>query len=153
MKKEIFYGRNIDGVPTIPRSKALKEAMSAFGDTHFQLILEKKRIPPTKEERGVLHWYCTALAKHLGMEMKEFKAVMAEKYIKKAQQDENGNDIFDPETGALLMYVPSTEDLNKFEYFEFTEKIRLWALDFISYELPLPDKNWKLFQILKDEHK
>lgn len=151
MKKEIFYGSNVEGKPVIPRSKALKEAMLAFGDGNWQIVLSQRVKPPSPEQRGVLHWYCTALAKHLGMDMKEFKAAMAEKFLKRARQDASGNDIYDPETGALLMFVPSTEDLTKFEYFEFTEKIRMWALEFLEYELPLPDANWKLFQTFKDE--
>lgn len=126
--------------------------MLAFGDSPWQITIDKRRKPASNEQRGVLHWYCAEMAKYLGMEMLEFKAVMAYKYLRRVKQDEDGNDMFDPETGEQLMYTASTEDLDSSEKFEFTEKIRMWCLEYHNYELPLPDKNWKLFKQMKQQN-
>lgn len=100
----------------------------------------------TAEQRGVLHWYCTELSEYLGIEMLEFKEMMKLKFAQKPKLDQDDNPIVDPETGEMMLYLQSTEKMNTIEKFEFTEKIRIWALDFLQYELPLPDKNYKLFK-------
>lgn len=105
----------------------------------------------SQNQNGVLHWYCTELADYLGMEMEDFKMMMKLKFLQRPKLDREGNEIVDPETGEIMMYIPSTKDLTTVEINDFIfEGIRKWALDFLNYELALPDTNYKI-HFLEDE--
>lgn len=119
-----------------------------FGNgTKLKLTIEKYYRQRSNSQNGVLHWYCTELADYLGMEMEDFKTMMKQKFLTWPVPDkrDNGEEwLYDPETGEVMTYIPSTSDLTTVQMMDFIEKIRMWALYFLKYELPLPDANYKI---------
>lgn len=119
--------------------------LSYFGDgTKIKITIEHFYPQRSLKQNGVLHWYCTELAEEVGVEPEDFKMMMKMKFLQREKLDKHGNLIGDPETSEVMMYIPSTSELTTSEMAEFIEKIRLWALDYLNYELPLPDANYKI---------
>lgn len=42
MSKQIFYGKNLNGNPVIAQANLLKDVMRSFGDTPFQVTIERR---------------------------------------------------------------------------------------------------------------
>lgn len=123
--------------------------LNFFGHgTKLKLTIEKYYKQRSLNQNGVLYWYCTELANYLGMEVEDFKVMMKGKFltwpVPDKRPDSEEEYLYDPETGEVLTYQPSTADLTTVEMSDFIEKIRMWALDYLNYELPLPDKNYKI---------
>lgn len=115
-----------------------------FGDgTRLKLTIEKYYKQRSLSQNGVLHWYLTELAEEVGMEMQDFKSIMGLKFLQRPKLDRNGEEIAD-ENGEVLMYIPSTSDLDTAEMTVYIEKIRMFGLEVLNYELPLPDANYKI---------
>ena len=119
--------------------------LAYFGDgTKIKITIEHYYPQRSLKQNGVLHWYCTELAEEAAMEMEEFKKRMADKFLRRELRDKNGEYVCDPETGEIEMYTPSTADLDTAEMTIYIEKIRMFGLNFLNYELPLPDANHKI---------
>ena len=96
------------------------------------------------KQNGVLHWYCDELSQECSMEPEKFKELMKYKFLRRPVLNKMGEEIVDESTGEVEWYVPSTTELDTKEMAEFTENIRMWGLEFLNYELPLPDENYKI---------
>ncbi len=139
MKKEIFYGRNIDGVPTIPRSKALKEAMAAFGDTPWQITLDRKikkrSLSQNAYYRGaVIPSVIDALVDN-GYPRSELSNEVVHELLKgKFLQKEVVSD-----QGEILKVTKSTTELSTVEFLTYIDDIVRWCASVLSYVIPEPN--------------
>jgi hypothetical protein len=98
---------------------------------------KKKRSLP---QNAVLHWYIQEIADETGMDKDVIKDVLKHKFLSVDIRDANGEIMADTSSGEVLKRVRSTTELSTIEFMEFTEQIRLWALDFLNLNLPLPDQ-------------
>lgn len=135
---------------TFIQPQGFKEDLKLFKDGRVWITIENYKPTRSQASNNVLHWYCKELADYLGIEPKEFKEMMKLKFLIRPKVNNDGEEMVDMETGEMLMYVPSTSKLNTEEMMIFTDKIRVWAMDFLKYVLPLPDKNYKLFKNLEE---
>lgn len=146
MKKQTiaFVRDDLSGLRMLNRDVFL-QFLSDFGaGTKLKVTIENYHPQRNLEQNSTMYWYLTELAEEAGMELSKFKARMGEKFLRRPLLDSDGNQVVDKITGELEMYVPSTADLDKKEMGEFIEKLRLFGIEYLNYELPLPDKNYKI---------
>ena len=91
------------------------------------------------EQNSVLHWYLSEIADETGMEMLDVKDQMAKKFLVTEVKDKNDELVADPETGEVMTRIMSTTELTTVQFNEYTEKIRMWAGEFLKMDLPEPD--------------
>lgn len=91
------------------------------------------------EQNNVLHWYIQEIADETGMDAADVKSQMAKKFLVTESKDKHGQLVADPETGEVMTRVKSTTELTTVEFNEYTEKIRMWAGEFLKIDLPEPD--------------
>lgn len=119
--------------------------------TKLRVTIENYAPQRSLKQNGVLHWYIAELAEECGMEADRFKARMGDKFLRRPLLDKDGEYIYDPSTGEVEMYVPSTSDLDTAEMAVYIDKIRLWGLEFLGVDLPLPDENYKIHFLTEDK--
>jgi len=102
--------------------------------------IKTRRKPRSLKQNSVLHWYINEIADETGIEPDDVKELLRHKYLAVDITDKDGEIIADKETGEVLRRYRSTTELSTVEFNEFTEKIRLWANDFLNLQLPLPDE-------------
>lgn len=95
----------------------------------------------TVSQNNVLHWYLQEIADETGHDKEWVKNFFANKYLKMELRDQDDEILADPETGEVLTRVRSTTELNTIEFNEYTERIRMYANEFFSLQLPLPNDN------------
>lgn len=96
-----------------------------------------------------MYWYLSALADEADMDLVKFKARMGEKFLRRPLLDRHGEQVVDKNTGECEMYIPSTADLTTKEMGEFIDQLRLFGIEYLGFELPLPEKNYRL-QFIED---
>lgn len=139
-----FTNSECTGVRWLDRNVFLYN-LGLFGpDVKLRITVEHYHPQRSLKQNAVLHWYCQELAEECGMEAEDFKMMMKMKFITRPALDKTGNWIIDPSTGEVMTYIPSTSDLDTKEMTELIEKIRMFGLDVLNYELPLPDENYKI---------
>lgn len=95
-------------------------------------------------QNNVIHWYCTEISNETGMDLEEVKSLMKLKFLQRPILDKDGIERVDEETGEVMHYIPSTAELSTVEAMEFTEKIRVWCMEFLNIVLPLPEQEQEL---------
>lgn len=146
MKKQtIAYVKEDCSGLTIANKEYFMSVLKDFGPgVKLKISIENYHPTRTLGQNGLLHWYMDLLAEEAGMEMGKFKARMADKYLRRPVLDAQGEYICDQETGEIEMYVPSTADLDTKEMGEYINKIRMFGIYYLNYELPEADKNYKI---------
>ena len=119
--------------------------------TKLRVTIEHYHPQRSLKLNAVLHWYCTELAEECGMNPEDFKMMMKIKFLRRPALDRNGEYVVDPETGEVMMFIPSTADLNSKEALELNENIRQFGIEVLNYELPLPDSNYKIHFLENDK--
>lgn len=95
-------------------------------------------------QNNTLYWYIDLIAEETGYDHEFLKGLFAKKFLSVPVLNSEGNEVPDPETGEVLMKVLSTAKLTTVEFMEYTERIRVWCIEFLNFELPEPDRNIKL---------
>lgn len=113
-------------------------------DERIWITVERYYRKRTTEQNNVLHWYLQEISDETGMEMLDVKEQMARKYLTVELKDNNDEIRVDPETGEVMTRVMSTTELNTVSFNEYTEKIRLWANEYLNMSLPLPNEEPEL---------
>jgi len=118
----------------------VKQNLQDFGKSVRVLVTyETYYTKRSVDQNSTLHWYMSIIAEETGMEMLDVKDQMAKKYLKTEIKDKDGGLVADPETGEVMTKVMSTADLTTIQFNEYTEKIRMWAGQFLGIDLPEPD--------------
>ena len=102
------------------------------------LTIATRRKPRSLKQNAVLHWYINAIADETGMAAEDVKEVLRHKFLSEDIVDRNGEIMADKSSGEVLKRYKSTTELSTVEMITFTDKIRIWALDFLNLTLPLP---------------
>jgi len=98
----------------------------------------------TTAQNSLFHVYCQEIANDTGQDLETVKSTIKTKYAQKAMVDSDGNEIVDPNTGDVAMYVQDTKDMNTVEMATLTENTRMFALEFFGIHLPLPEEQTEL---------
>ncbi len=139
MKKEIFYGSNKEGKPTIPRSKALKEAMLAFGDSPWQLVLSERVKPPTAKQRGY-YWGCLIPAVMDGLvDIGYDRRELNEEVVNELLKDKFLRIDIISDQGEPLSVARSTKDISKSDYAVFIDDVIMWAAIYLHCAIAPPN--------------
>ena len=121
--------------------KSFQDDLRAFKDgSKVWMQVETYYKQRSLKQNSVLHWYLSEIADETGMEMADVKSQMAKKYLTVDQKDKNDNVVCDPETGEVMTRTMSTTELTTMEFNDYTEKIRMWANDYLNLSLPLPSE-------------
>lgn len=138
MKKEIFYGRNIDGVPTIPRSKALKDAMVAFGDTPFQLTLEKK-VKKRSLSQNSYYFGCVVSSVLDGLvDVGYPRSELSPEVVHDMLKDKFLRQQLVNEHGEPLDIIRDSKGLSTTDFMSYIADIQRWAIEFLNIIIPDP---------------
>jgi hypothetical protein len=97
----------------------------------------------TPAQNSLIHMYFNIIADETGNDLKRVKDILKKEFLTTELKDAMGNIICNPKTGEPLTYVRDTSDLDTWEMSVFTEKVRIFALDF-NIILPLPEDQLKL---------
>lgn len=120
-------------------ARSMKEDIKAFKEgERVWVTIERYYRKRTLEQNRVLHWYFNEISDETGMSMDEVKEFFASKFLTVDMVDNNGEIRCDPETGEVMTRVKSTTELNTVEANEYSEKIRMWANEYLNLQLPLP---------------
>lgn len=144
MKEIKFAGEIRDGKLIIYSRELLNADISKQKDQRVLGTLKTMARKRSLKQNGVLHWYLNEIADHTGMDMAKIKEALKYKFVSKPLLDTNDQEMVDEDTGEVLSYIPSTTEMSTLEMLEFTDKIRLWAQDFLGLILPLPDEDHEL---------
>lgn len=118
-----------------------KDLKSAFKDNDkITVEIKTRRKPRNLDQNAYLHLCLNMIADETGNSLDVVKNTCKAMYAKKPLLDKDGDEIFDKETGEVAYYIQDTRDMSTTECFEFTEKVRMFALDFCGILLPLPDE-------------
>ncbi len=96
------------------------------------------------DQNAYLHLCLQIIADETGNSLDAVKTTLKGLYAKQPLLDKEGEPIVDKKTGEIAHYIQDTRDMSTVECFEFTEKVRVFALEFCGIDLPLPDENIKI---------
>lgn len=146
MKKQViaFVRSDCSGLRMVDRD-GFVVLLSDFGaGTKLRITVENYSPQRSLDQNKTMYWYLATLAEEADMDLVKFKARMGEKFLRRPLLDKNGEQVVDKATGECEMYVPSTADLTTKEMGEFIDQLRLFGLEYLNFELPLPSKNYKI---------
>ena len=146
MKKTLiaFVRDDCSGLRYVDEEVFLAYLRDFGGGMKTKVTIENYSPQRSLSQNSTMYWYMTTLAEEADMELSKFKARMGEKFLRRPLLDKKGEPVVDELTGEIEMYVPSTADLTKVEMGEFIEKLRLFGIEYLNFELALPDKNFKI---------
>lgn len=146
MKKQILAYVNEDASGWRVQNKELfLNFLKDFGaGTKLKLTIENYKPQRSNSQNNVFYWWTDLLAEELCIEPERLKEVLKYKYLRRPVLDSKGEELIDEATGEVEWYVPSTTELDKEEYSVFLDQVHLFGIEFANFELPLPDKNYKI---------
>lgn len=119
--------------------------LADFGaGTKLKLTLENYFPQRTLSQNKGLHYWIDLIAEDCGLPIGKMKEILCFKFLKRPALDKDGEIMCDEDTGEILMYIPSTSDLDVAEMVKFMDEIWLWTLENRNFELPKLDSNYKL---------
>lgn len=118
-----------------------RDIKSAFKDQDKVTIeIKTRRKPRSLRQNAYLHMCLQMISDETGNSLETVKNTMKAMYAKKPLLDKDGHEIADVESGEVAYTIQDTRDMNTIEAMDFTEKVRMFARDFLMMELPLPDE-------------
>jgi hypothetical protein len=108
------------------------------------IVIEKYYAKRSLKQNNLLHLYLSEIAKETGMQMEQIKDAIKKKFLTVALTTKDGEIIADKESGEVLERVRGTSELTVVEFMEFTENVRIWAMEFLGLYLPSPDEQTEL---------
>lgn len=104
------------------------------------VIVEKYYPKRSLKQNNLLHLYLGEIAKETGMQLEQIKEALKKKFLTVPLTNKDGEIIADKESGEILERVRGTSELTVTEFMEFTENVRIWAMEFLGIYLPLPEE-------------
>lgn len=153
MKKQTiaFVKDDLSGLRMLDKDLVLSFLRDFGAGCKLKLTIEKYSPQRSLKQNKVLYWILDLLSEEASIEPERLKELLKYKFLKRPMLDKNGEAVIDESTGEVEWYVPSTTELSKIEFMDFIDKIYVWSSEFLGYELPIPDENYKInFQ---EEHK
>jgi hypothetical protein len=118
---------------------------AAFADqAKVTVEIKSRRKPRSLSQNAYLHLCLNMIADETGNSLEVIKTTLKAMYCKKPLLDREGEPIIDKATGEVVHYIQDTSDMDTFEASQFTENVRMFAIDFCGMTIPDPDQNIEL---------
>jgi hypothetical protein len=78
------------------------------------------------------------------MQLEPIKDALKKKFLTVALTTKDGEIMADKSTGEVLERVKGTSELTVTEFMDFTDNVRVWAMEFLGLILPLPEEQVEL---------
>jgi hypothetical protein len=108
------------------------------------IVIEKYYTKRSLKQNNLLHLYLSEIAKETGMQLEQIKDALKKKFLTVELTTKDGEIIADKESGEVLERVRGTSELTVVEFMEFTDNVRIFAMEFLGIYLPLPDEQTEL---------
>jgi hypothetical protein len=108
------------------------------------IVVEKYYSKRSLKQNNLLHLYLSEIAKETGMQLEQIKDALKKKFLTVALTTKDGEIVADKESGEVLERVKGTSELTVVEFMEFTDNVRVWAMEFLGIYLPLPEEQTEL---------
>jgi hypothetical protein len=108
------------------------------------IVVEKYYAKRSLRQNNLLHLYLSEIAKETGMQLEPIKDALKKKFLTVALTTKDGEIMADKSTGEVLERVKGTSELTVTEFMEFTNNVRVWAMEFLGLHLPLPEEQVEL---------
>ena len=108
------------------------------------VVVEKYYSKRSLKQNNLLHVYFSEIAKETGMQLEQIKDALKMKFLTVALTTKDGEIVADKESGEVMERVRGTSELTVTEFMEFTDNVRIWAMEFLGIYLPLPEEQVKL---------
>jgi hypothetical protein len=95
------------------------------------------------EQNATLHWWIGLIAEFTGNTPERVKKQLKFDFLRFELLDEKGEYIVDKH-GEVMYEIRDTRDLKTHEMSKFMNDIQQWSIEFLDYELPLPNKTYKM---------
>lgn len=141
IKQRFVIEKKEDG--SISGGKAIKSAIDGLSAGRHTIELTKYIRHRTGAQNRLAHLYFQIVEDETGTPKEKVKDAMKKLYLEEAVLDANDMPMCNPITGEALTYVKDTSALNTVEMYEFTEKVRIFFMDF-DIHLPLPEEQLKM---------
>lgn len=125
--------------------KAFLEDLKDF--THKDrvwIVVEKYYSKRSLKQNNLLHLYFNEIAKETGMQLEQIKDALKMKFLTVALTTKDGEIMADASSGEVMERVRGTSELTVTEFMEFTDNVRVWAMEFLGMHLPLPEEQVQL---------
>lgn len=136
--------------PNIPKldllsKKSFTEDLKGFKNKDRVWIVVETYYPKRSlKQNNLLHLYLSEIAKETGAQLEQIKDALKKKFLTVPLTTNDGEIIADKSSGEVLERVKGTSELTVIEFMEFTENVRLWAMDFLGLYLSLPEEQVEL---------
>lgn len=136
--------------PNIPKldllsKKSFTEDLKDFKDKDRVWIVVETYYPKRSlKQNNLLHLYLSEISKETGAQLEQIKDALKKKFLTVPLTTKDGEIIADKSSGEVLERVKGTSELTVIEFMEFTENVRLWAMDFLGLYLSLPEEQVEL---------
>lgn len=136
--------------PNIPKldllsKKSFTEDLKGFKNKDRVWIVVETYYPKRSlKQNNLLHLYLSEIAKETGAQLEQIKDALKKKFLTVPLTTKDGEIIADKSSGEVLERVKGTSELTVIEFMEFTENVRLWAMDFLGLYLSLPEEQVEL---------
>jgi hypothetical protein len=136
--------------PNIPKldllsKKSFTEDLKDFKDKDRVWIVVETYYPKRSlKQNNLLHLYLSEISKETGAQLEQIKDALKKKFLSVPLTTKDGEIIADKSSGEVLERVKGTSELTVIEFMEFTENVRLWAMDFLGLYLSLPEEQVEL---------
>lgn len=108
------------------------------------IVVEKYYTKRSLKQNNLLHLYLSEIAKETGMQLEQIKEALKKKFLTTPIINKDGDIMADKSTGEVMERVRGTSELTVTEFMEFTDNVRVWAMDFLGIHLPLPEEQVEL---------
>lgn len=108
------------------------------------IVVEKYYTKRSLKQNNLLHLYLSEIAKETGMQLEQIKDALKKKFLTVPLTTKDGDIMADKATGEVLERVKGTSELTVTEFMEFTDNVRVWAMDFLGIYLELPEEQVEL---------
>lgn len=108
------------------------------------IVVEKYYTKRSVKQNNLLHLYLSEIAKETGMQLEQIKDALKKKFLTVPLTTKDGDIMADKATGEVLERVKGTSELTVTEFMEFTDSVRVWAMDFLGIYLELPEEQVEL---------
>lgn len=122
---------------------SIRKAVEELSTGRWVIVIRRYIKQRTPAQNSLIHMYFNIIADETGNDLKRVKDILKKEFLTTELKDAMDNVVFNPKTGEPLTYVRDTSDLDTWEMSVFTEKVRIFALDF-NIILPLPEQQFQL---------
>jgi hypothetical protein len=108
------------------------------------IVVEKYYTKRSVKQNNLLHLYLSEIAKETGMQLEQIKEALKKKFLTVPLTTKDGDIMADKVTGEVMERVRGTSELTVVEFMEFTDSVRVWAMDFLGIYLESPEEQVEL---------